>query len=272
MMGMKTTDELFELKNHRILMTGGAGHIARRVAIALAERGADLILVDRTAIGLEEAVRGIHSALQDSPNIDVQVADLESPRDVEGLIDTMKGSYDSLHGLINAAAFVGTDKIQGWGVPFLEQSIDTWRRCLEVNLTAPFSLIQGLYPLLNRSEAPSIVNISSIYGQVGPDMSLYEGTSMGNPAAYAVSKAGLAQLTRWLCTSLPSHFRVNTVTPGGIERGQPPEFMTRYVSNTSLKRMATEEDLVGVILLLVSAAGAYITGQDIAVDGGWTAK
>jgi NAD(P)-dependent dehydrogenase (short-subunit alcohol dehydrogenase family) len=95
---------------------------------------------------------------------------------------------------------------------------------------------------------------------------------MGNPAAYAASKAGLAQLTRWLCTSLPDHFRVNTVTPGGVERGQDPEFVARYVSNTSLKRMATEEDLVGVILLLVSAAGAYITGQDIAVDGGWTAK
>lgn len=269
---MKCNQQLFDLSGHRVLITGGAGHIATRCAVAFIEQGASLILVDRSLEQLNEAKVRFGAHLKKEQVIDIYEVDLEKPDQVQNLIERLVATFDHLDALINAAAFVGTDKIQGWGVPFLEQSVDTWRRCLEVNLTAPFSLIQGLYPLLDRSEAPSIVNISSIYGQVGPDMSLYEGTSMGNPAAYAASKAGLAQLTRWLCTSLPDHFRVNTVTPGGVERGQDPEFVARYVSNTSLKRMATEEDLVGVILLLVSAAGAYITGQDIAVDGGWTAK
>ncbi|TPE54902.1 SDR family oxidoreductase [Maribrevibacterium harenarium] len=268
---MKTTDDLFNLSGRTVLITGGAGHIARRAAAAFLERGADLILVDRHRDVLASAQDSL-SALGHGGTITTMTADLEQPEDVAELIQRVHQGVTKLDALINAAAFVGTDKIEGWGVPFLEQSLNTWRRCLEVNLTAPFALIQGLYPLMEKAPSPAIVNISSIYGQVGPDMSLYEGTTMGNPAAYAASKAGLAQLTRWLCTTLPSHFRVNTVTPGGVERGQNPEFRTRYIANTASKRMATEEDLVGVLLLLVSDAGAYITGQDIAVDGGWTAK
>lgn len=268
---MKTTDDLFNLSGRTVLITGGAGHIARRGAAAFLEQGADLILVDRYADALQVAKDSL-LALGFGGKIDTITTDLEQPSQVDDLIRQVTQHHAKLDALINAAAFVGTDKIEGWGVPFLAQSVDTWRRCLEVNLTAPFALIQGLYPLMEKATSPAIINVSSIYGQVGPDMSLYEGTAMGNPAAYAASKAGLAQLTRWLCTTLPSHFRVNTITPGGVERGQNPEFHARYIANTASKRMATEEDLVGVMLLLISDAGAYITGQDIAVDGGWTAK
>ncbi len=96
--------------------------------------------------------------------------------------------------LVDNAAFVGDSALQGWVVPFAEQRIDAWRRALEVNLTAPFHLVQLLHPMLSASGHGAVVNVASLYGVLGPDMSLYEGTQMGNPAAYAASKGGVVQL------------------------------------------------------------------------------
>ena len=99
-------------------------------------------------------------------------------------------------------------------MPFAEQSADTWRAALEVNLTSVFVLVQAAAPHLEKSGRGSIINISSIYGMVGPDLRLYEGTRMGNPAAYGAAKGGLLQMTRWLATALAPAIRVNAVTPG----------------------------------------------------------
>ena len=93
---------------------------------------------------------------------------------------------------------------------------------------------------------------------------------MGNPAAYAASKGGLLQLTRWLSTVVAPDVRVNAVSPGGVWRNQPAEFVKRFIDRTPLKRMATEEDFKGIIAYLSSDLSSYVTGQNIIVDGGWT--
>jgi NAD(P)-dependent dehydrogenase (short-subunit alcohol dehydrogenase family) len=116
----------------------------------------------------------------------------------------------------------------------------------------------------------SIVLISSIYGLVGPDMSLYEGTSMANPAGYGASKGGLLQLMRYLATVLAPDVRVNAISPGGVWRQQPGQFHDRYRSRTPLGRMATEEDLKGAAAYLASDLSSYVTGHNLVVDGGWT--
>jgi NAD(P)-dependent dehydrogenase (short-subunit alcohol dehydrogenase family) len=105
---------------------------------------------------------------------------------------------------------------------------------------------------------------------VGPDVGLYDGTQMGNPAAYAASKGGLLQLTRWLATVLAPGVRVNAISPGGVWRGQPEEFHQRYVARTPLRRMAREEDLKGAVAYLASDLSTYVTGHNLVVDGGWT--
>jgi NAD(P)-dependent dehydrogenase (short-subunit alcohol dehydrogenase family) len=171
--------------------------------------------------------------------------------------------------LINNAAFTGTAGLEGWVVPFEEQSVSTWRRALEVNLTAAFDLVKGLAPILARSEGGSVINIASIYGAYGPDHRLYADTPMGNPAAYAASKGGLIQLTRWLATTLAPRVRVNSISPGGIRRGQPAAFIERYEQRTPLGRMAVEDDFRGAIAFLATDLSRYVTGQDLAVDGGW---
>jgi len=142
---------------------------------------------------------------------------------------------------------------------------------MEINLTAVFELCQGFSPIMNISDGATILNIASIYGMYGPDLRLYEGLSMGSPAAYAASKGGLIQLTRWLSTTLSPKIRANAIAPGGLERGQPKEFIRKYESRTPLKRMATEEDFKGIVAFLSSDLSSYVTGQVINVDGGWGA-
>jgi NAD(P)-dependent dehydrogenase (short-subunit alcohol dehydrogenase family) len=119
------------------------------------------------------------------------------------------------------------------------------------------------------SKNPSIINIASIYGSHAPDWKIYEGTDMSNPAAYAVSKAGLIQLTRWLATTVSPEIRVNAISPGGIVRNQPKKFIESYSEKTPLRRMATEEDMVGALIFLAADLSLYVTGQVLAVDGGW---
>ena len=93
---------------------------------------------------------------------------------------------------------------------------------------------------------------------------------MGNPSAYAASKGGLVQLTRWLATVLAPKVRVNSISPGGVFRDQPDEFCQRYIERTPMRRMATEEDLKGAIAYLATDLSSYVTGHNLIVDGGWT--
>ena len=125
--------------------------------------------------------------------------------------------------------------------------------------------------MLDDGDGGAIINVASIYGQLGPDWSLYEGTQMANPAAYAASKGGLIQLTRWLATTLSPTVRVNAISPGGVKRGQPQAFVERYEARTPLARMAQEQDFKGAIGFLASDLSEYMTGQILNVDGGFSA-
>jgi len=131
-------------------------------------------------------------------------------------------------------------------------------------------LSQAFAPELQLGEGGNIINIASIYGELGPDWNLYKDTNMGNPAAYSASKGGLVQLTRWLATTLAPNIRVNSISPGGVFRNQPKVFVERYSVKTPLERMATEEDFIGVVAFLASDMSQYLTGQNIIVDGGWS--
>lgn len=256
-----------DLTTKRALITGATGHLGRVFCDTFAALGADLILVDRPRSELVQ----LCSELNGRYSIDVTTieCDLEQQGERESLIKAVGSQCKQLNILVNNAAFVGDSDLEGWAEPLEGQSIESWRRALEVNLTAAFHLCQGLAPLLRLSSEPSIINISSIYSTHAPDWSLYEDTSMANPAAYGASKAGLVQLTKWLASALAPEIRVNALSPGGIYRGQPEVFVKRYAQKTPLKRMAQEDDFRGPIAFLASSMSAYITGHVLEVDGGW---
>lgn len=264
---MSKIKELTSLKGRRAVVTGAAGQIGKKIVDTLAELGADLILVDRSGKDLVNQKVDLESKW--GVGVDFYECDLENENDRERLISSVKAENNSLNILVNNAAFIGETDLKGWVTRFEEQSIETWRRALEVNLTAAFHLSQKLMPLLKLGKGANIINVGSIYGEYGPDWGLYDGTNMGNPAAYAASKAGLIQLTRWLATTIAPEVRVNAISPGGISRNQDVEFVKRYVKRTPLKRMGCEDDLRGVILFLSTDLSSYVTGQNIFIDGGW---
>jgi len=262
-----TIAKLKNLKGRQALITGAAGGIGRVIAQTLAELGADLLLVDLPGAQYGTIVQEIKQ------NWGVKVwildCDLELQGDRDRLIEAVLQQDNGLDVLVNNAAFVGASGLQGWCTDFEQQSVETWRRALEVNLTSVFDLCKGFTPLLKQSKGGSIINIASIYGLYGPDYSLYEGTEMGNPAAYAASKGGLIQLTRWLATTLAPQVRVNTISPGGVLRNQSKVFIDRYESRTPLGRMGVEDDFRGAIAYLSSDLSGYVTGHNLKVDGGW---
>lgn len=265
---MRSLSALMDMKDRVVVITGGAGHLGLAAAEAVAEMGATVALLDFNAERLAQAVAGLEARFA-APIFPFAV-DLENEAAVRGCAAEVVDRFGRADVLMNIAALVGTTPLEGWTTPLPQQSVDTWRRALEVNLTAAFTLCQALEAPLRRSGHGSIINVASTYGLVGPDKRLYEGTSMYSPAAYAASKGGLVQLTRWLATELAPDVRVNTVTPGGIERGQPASFQERYRARTPLGRMGAEEDLKGAFAYLACDLSAYVTGQNVVVDGGWT--
>lgn len=264
---MTTLKQLSNLKGRRALITGATGGLGKVIADTLAELGADLVLVDREKSALDRLSESLIKRW--GVKIESQICDLEQQEQRTELVARLKSGRSKLNILINNAAFVGTSDLQGWSEPFEGQTVETWRRALEVNLTAIFDLSQGLAPLLKADEGANIINIASIYGTYGPDWSLYKGTSMSNPAAYGAAKGGLIQFTRWLSTTVAPTIRVNAISPGGIYRNQPEQFVERYKAKTPLGRMATEDDFRGVVAYLASDMSKYVTGQNIIVDGGW---
>lgn len=264
---MTALKELMDMRERTVLITGATGYLGRTIADALAELGANLILVDRPGsdfYSLEDELDYKWGSM-----IKVISCDLELEDEREELISVVKSNNRDLSCLINNAAFAGAEGLEGWVVPFEEQGLEAWRRALEVNLSAVFHLSKGLVPELRLGEGGNIINITSIYGEFGPDWRLYEGTEMGNPAAYGASKGGLAQFTRWLATTVAPDIRVNAISPGGVFRNQPDAFVKRYEDRTPLKRMATEDDFRGAIAYLASDMSKYVTGQILRVDGGW---
>ncbi|MBI3616065.1 MAG: SDR family oxidoreductase [Candidatus Omnitrophica bacterium] len=266
---MRSIGQLTDLSGRRALVTGAAGKIGSMVSQTLSEMGAKVVLLDLEPEACRKSAELVSQ--QGNGKGIALTCNLEEEKATRRTIREAVQALGGLEILVHCAAYVGTTPTPGWAVPFEQQSVAAWEAALRVNLTSAFVMVQEAKEALVSSGHGSVIFFSSIYGLMGPDFRLYEGTSMNNPAAYGASKGGLLQLTRYLATLLAPKVRVNAITPGGVWRDQPDSFHQQYVSRTPLGRMATEEDLKGAVLYLASDLSAYVTGQNLVVDGGWTA-
>jgi NAD(P)-dependent dehydrogenase (short-subunit alcohol dehydrogenase family) len=265
---MRSLRELSDLCGRRAFVTGGAGHVGFAILETLVELGATVAVSDLDASQCAQRAELLNARRAGSA---VPAAcDLADENATRSALRQVVADCGGIEILVHCAAFVGTTDYPGWAVPFEQQTADAWRRAMEINLTSAFVLAQEAQTPLRASGNGSIILIGSIYGLIGPDMRLYADTSMANPAAYGASKGGLLQLTRYLATVLAPSVRVNAISPGGIQRNQPDVFRARYERRTPLGRMGSEEDLKGAIAYLASDLSAYVTGQHLVVDGGWT--
>ena len=186
----------------------------------------------------------------------------------QGLLEKWGG----LDGLVHCAALTGQGGglRKGWVAPFEEQSVEAFEYSFRVQAVSSFVLLQELAPALKDSGRGSVVLLGSIYGMVAPFMPLYEGEGYASPLGYSATKGAVHQLVKHFAALLAPEVRVNCLTPGGLLRGQPEEFIKRYERQVPLRRMGTEQDLVGPTLFLLSSSSAYMTGHNLVVDGGWT--
>lgn len=266
---MSKLSRLMDLRGRKALVTGGAGHIGLAIGEALVELGARVAVLDRDPAACAARARVLGRIRRGAAvPVPCDLSDEASTREAARTAKRLLGGIDVL---VHAAAYVGTTRHPGWAVPFAEQTTDAFELALRVNLTSAFTLTHELRDSLGRSGHGSVILIGSTYGVLGPDLGLYEDTTMANPAGYGASKGGVIQLARHLATVLAPRVRVNSLSPGGVFRSQPPVFVERYVRKTPLGRMAREEDFKGAVAYLASDLSAYVTGQNLMVDGGWTA-
>jgi len=265
---MEINNKLFSLCGRLALVVGAGGNIGRSLCKGLAAHGADLVIADLhndACIALKQELESSFSGRY-----------MPAPGDcaTDGGIQAVMHACDTLGPIqivIHCIGLISSVPIPGYAVPFEKQSLEAWELALKVNLTSAFLLAKHVHKRLDTRGMASVVFLSSIYGSLGPDWSIYENTSMGNPLVYGASKGGLQQLMRYLATLWAPAVRVNCISPGGIQRGQADDFIRRYEQRTPMRRMAAPEDIVGPVIFLASDAARYVTGQNILVDGGLSA-
>jgi len=161
--------------------------------------------------------------------------------------------------------------VVGRGGGFDEQTPDYWAHSASGNMVGRFAMCKAFVPAMARQGRGSIINISSIYGVVANDPSLYLGTDMKQPPDYTFVKAGMINFTRYLANYFGKQgVRANALCPGGYYNDQPQPFLVAYTRRCPLGRMLGHEDIKGSVVFLASDASEYVTGTCLMVDGGWT--
>jgi NAD(P)-dependent dehydrogenase (short-subunit alcohol dehydrogenase family) len=193
--------------------------------------------------------------------------DVSLPEDVNHFVEEVISSFGQIDILINNAAA----QPPGMWSTFEDYPLELWNRVMAVNLTGQFLMAQRVGREMLKRQQGSIINVSSVYGVVGPDFRIYEGTDFNCPAVYSASKAGVLGLTRYLATYWGMKgIRVNSITPGGVFRGHKDPFLAQYSARVPMGRMADERELQGAVVYLASDSSSYVTGHNLVVDGGWT--
>jgi len=265
-------DHLFDLSNKTAVVIGGAGILGEVYCIALAQAGGTVI------IGDYDQEKG-NILLQKLQSISRKrhcyvFVDLRSEISIIQFAEKVHAEFTSVDVLINNAAC----KSNGFFDPLESYSLECWNDVMSVNLTSVFLMCREFGSSMAKRGHGSIINISSIYGLVGPDQRIYKdarydavGGNINTPLVYSASKGAIVALTRYLATYWGKDgIRSNCVTPGGVQSGQNEDFVYNYSSRVPLGRMAQRSELAGAIVYLSSDASSYINGHNLIIDGGWT--
>ncbi len=254
--------ELLSLEGKVLLVTGGAGNYGKCIVEGLAEADGTVITASRDlkvgqAVASQFQSRGL--AVHALP------VDQGDSASVATLKKTILTQFGRLDGFVNNAV---SRPMKNYDAP-----IGDFAESMRVNATGSMDILREMADLINQSGGGSIINIGSMMGMFGPDLTNYEGTDMGLPPPdYFFHNAGLLNLTRYMAQVLGGkNIRVNCISPGGLFNHQPERFLENYCQKVPLRRMANQDDIKGLVVLLASAAGAYINGENILMDGGLNA-
>lgn len=266
---------LFSLSGKTAIVTGGIGILGKQFCSILAEFGANVAVVD---IALNEASEFAENLERKYVNkVKAFYCDITNSDSVESMVQEVVSTFGGVDILHNNAA--GKSKnLSQFFAPFEDYKLDEWNEIMDVNLGGMFLVAKNVGKfMVEQNRGGSIIQTSSIYGIMGPDNRIYEGSfylgqQINTPAVYSASKAAVVGLTKYLATYWADKgIRVNTITPGGVESGQNDTFKQNYSKRIPLQRMGKPHEMAGALLYLASDASSYVTGQNIIIDGGLSA-
>ena len=267
-------ENLFAVENRVIVVTGALGQLGKQFALTLLEQGARVVALDLKVDDAEE----VYGEYSHHENIFFLAADVTDRASLQQALSQTQVKWETPFGLVNNAGLdapPGADASENG--PFENFSESSFDKVMSVNVKGVMLGCQVFGAAMAREKRGSIINISSIYGMVSPDQSLYayrreRGETFFKPVAYSASKSALFNLTRYVATYWArENVRVNTLTFAGVFNGQDEDFLKNYNARIPVGRMARAEEYGGAVVFLLSDAAAYMTGSNMILDGGWTA-
>ena len=271
---------VFSLKSKVAVVFGGNGHLGKQFCKSLLKQGARVYSCDIKA-GSCAQTRALKKKY--SSRFEMIEVNATDPKDLAACKKYIVKKSKKVDILVNATTMKGDD----FYLPFEKVSLEGWDICLKGDLTVPFLTTQAFVPVMKKLKTSSIINIASIYGIVGNDQRMYEGSNLhevyvkkGAPkikqvyahGVYTATKGGLINFTKYLAAYYgANNVRVNCISPGGIyHKGENKTFLKKYSEKTPLGRKADLDEMDGALIFLASDASTYVTGHNLVVDGGFT--
>jgi NAD(P)-dependent dehydrogenase (short-subunit alcohol dehydrogenase family) len=253
----------WRLEGQVAVVTGAAGRLGRVWAAALRDAGAQVVGID------------VQPPAED-PGFGLEVADIADRESLAAASVRIERDAGPIDILVNNAGIDQPPDAASTTYEVEDIPLADFRATLDVNLVGTFNATQAIGAGMRDRGRGSIINIGSLYASQAPDPRLYDHLDVDppflKPPAYGASKAGVVSLTAYFARLWgPRGVRVNALSPGGVAGGQDSEFVRKYCERVPLGRMAEPEDLTGPLVFLASPASRYVTGQEIRVDGGFTA-
>lgn len=251
--------------NKIIIVTGGYGYLGKAIVESLFANGAQVIVAGKSEANFSNAFD--ENTLSSVSYINMDVSSTQS---IEQGLSKVFEKYGKIDVLINNAFYT-----KGQSPEFM--SDEDWNHGIDGTLNAVFRTIRAIIPYFKKQQNGKIINVSSMYGIVAPDFSVYENSPQFlNPPHYGAAKAGIIQLTKYYASYLgEKNIQVNCVSPGpfpstSVQENQ--DFINKLKSKTCVERIGNPNELAGIFTFLSSEAANFITGQNFVVDGGWTIK
>ena len=244
------------LENKIIVVTGGSGLLGKSILQDIRDNGGIPINLD---------VSVSKDSKLEYQELYCDITDTDS---ITQCLSKINSHYGRIDGLVNNAY----PRTKNWGNKFEDVPYESWAENVDMQMNSTFFISKEVSKYMVKQKGGSIVNMTSIYGVVGNDFTVYDGTEMTSPAAYSAIKGGIINFSKYLASYYGKFgVRVNCVSPGGIFDNQNPTFVANFEHKVPLKRMGNPEDISPSVSFLLSDKARYITGHNLMVDGGWTA-
>lgn len=254
----------FKLSNKIAFITGGYGLLGSEIVKAFLDAEAKVVVL---GLDKKKFTECASKKKFNKKKVFFEEFDISKLNQLDSNIDKLLHKYGKIDVWVNSAY----PRTADWKDNVSNLKLKSWQENINNHLNAYSWISRKVCLIMQKQKTGSLINFASIYGLLGNDFTIYEGTNMTAPMAYSAIKGGIINLDRYLASYFgKDNVRINSLCPGGVFDNQNPIFVKNYSNKTPLKRMAAPSDIASAILFLASDASSYITGSTLMVDGGWS--